>query len=386
MGKTCVVTTTDRPAASGDIIECAISDGFASWMSQAGGSIVLSTYQAGKVAMIGWDGRQVTLLMRQFEKPMGLAVAQPTPTSTSGSSTIVSRIALATRNDVTLFADAPLLAPDYLETQRGRYDSLFLPRVSYHTGDVNVHDLGFDGEGKLWLVNTRFCCLSHPSERYSFEPVWKPPFVSEVVPEDRCHLNGLAMVDGRPKYVTCLGETDVVGGWRERKATGGCVVDVESNQVIARGFAMPHSPRWYQNQLFFCNSGAGELCALDPRTGRHQVVITLPAYLRGLSFVGPFALVGMCQIREKHIFGNLPVQTRFAKLLCGVNIIDLRTGQSAGMLEFTRGCQELFEVQFIRGVARPMILNLQKGAAREAFTAPQFSYWLRPSNEIPPGR
>ena len=149
---------------------------------------------------------------------------------------------------------------------------------------------------------------------------------------------------------------------------------------------MPHSPRWYQNRLYFCNSGAGELCALDPKTGKHQVVCTLPAYLRGLSFVGPFALVGMCQIREKHIFGNLPVQSRFAKLLCGVNVIDLRSGQSVGMLEFTRGCQELFEVQFIPGIRRPMILNLQKEATRDAFTAPQFSYWLRPSNEIPPGR
>jgi len=385
------VTTDDRPAASGDIIECAISDAFAAWMSQAGGSIVLTTYQAGKVAMIGWDGRQVTLLMRQFEKPMGLALSSGNLApghdgGLSGNTPQVRRIALATRHEVTHLADAPLLAPDYLETQRGRYDSLFLPRASFHTGDINVHDLAFDGDEKLWIINTRFCCLSHASERFSFEPVWKPPFVSEIVPEDRCHLNGLAMVDGRPKYVTCLGETDVVGGWRERKATGGCVVDVDSNQVIARGFAMPHSPRWYQNRLYFCNSGAGELCALDPKTGKHQVVCTLPAYLRGLSFVGPFALVGMCQIREKHIFGNLPVQSRFGKLLCGVSVIDLRSGQPVGMLEFTRGCQELFEVQFIPGIQRPMILNLQKDATRDAFTAPQFSYWLRPSNEIPPGR
>ena len=380
-------------AVSGDVIECAISDAFLAWMSQAGGSIVLTTYQAGKVAMIGWDGRQVTLLMRQFDKPMGLAVDVSAPAlnrstpghdrGLSGNAPGVTRLALATRHDIVILADAPLLAPDYLETQRGRYDALYLPRASHHTGDINVHDLAFGRDG-LWLVNTRFCCLAHPSDAYSFVPVWKPPFVSEIVPEDRCHLNGLALIDGRPKYVTCLGETDVVGGWRAGKATGGCVVDVESNQVLARGFAMPHSPRWHDGKLFFLNSGAGELCVLDVRSGRHEVICALPAYLRGLGFAGPYALVGMCQIREKHIFGNLPVQTRHPKLLCGVNVIDLRSGRSVAMLEFTRGCQELFEVQFLPGVRRPMILNLQKDATRDAFTAPQFSYWLRPSNEIPP--
>jgi uncharacterized protein (TIGR03032 family) len=369
---TTVPTPPPGAAQSGDVIECGISDAFAAWMSQAPGSILLTTYQAGKVAMIGFDGKQVTLLMRQFDKPMGLAVL-------TGNAT---RIALASRNEVTLFADAPLLAPDYLETQRGRYDSLFLPRASYYTGDINVHDLGFDAQEKLWIVNTRFCCLSHVSERFSFEPVWKPPFISEIVPEDRCHLNGLAMVNGKPKYVTCLGEADTVGGWRPGKATGGCIIDLDSNEVIARGFAMPHSPRWYAGKLFFLNSGAGEMCVLDPKTGKHQAICQLPAYLRGLGFVGDYALVGMCQIREKHIFGNLPVQQRSSKLLCGVSIIDLRSGKPVAMLEFTRGCQELFEVSFLPGTRRPMILNLQKDATRDAFTAPQFSYWLRPSNEI----
>src|SRR5262245_24409370 len=114
--------TQDRAAVSGDVIQCSISDSFQQWMSQAGGTLVITTYQAGKVAMVGWDGRQVTMLMRQFDKPMGLA--------TDGG-----RMALATRNDVILLADAKLLAPDYLENQRGRYDSLYLPRASYHTGD-----------------------------------------------------------------------------------------------------------------------------------------------------------------------------------------------------------------------------------------------------------
>jgi uncharacterized protein (TIGR03032 family) len=360
--------TQDRAAISGDVIQCAISDPFQQWMSRAGGSLVITTYQAGKVAMVGWDGKQVTLLMRQFDKPMGMAAQG-------------EKLALATRNDVVLLANAKLLAPDYLENQRGRYDALYLPRASFHTGDINVHDLAYGSDG-LWIVNTRFCCLSKLSDEFNFVPVWKPPFLSEIVPEDRCHLNGLTMVDGKPKFVTCLGETDVVGGWRPEKATGGCVIDVPSNQVVARGFAMPHSPRWYRGQLFLLHSGAGELIIVDPKTGKHAVVCAMPAYLRGLGFVGDFAIVGMCQIREKHIFGGLPVQKRHEKLLCGIAVIDLRSGKNIGMLEFTSGCQELFEVQFLPGINRPMVLNLERPETRQAFAAPQFSYWLRPSNEI----
>lgn len=352
-----------------NVIRCSISDTFAQWMSQAGGSLLATTYQAGKVVLVGWDGRQVTLLMRDFPKPLGVAI--------NGSD-----IALATRDDVIFFNNAPLLAHDYLETQKGKYDAIYLPRASYHTGDLNVHDLGFGEEG-LWLVNTRFSCLSMLSRSFSFIPKWKPPFVSEIVPEDRCHMNGLAMIDGKPRFVTCHGDSNLVGGWREGKAGGGVLVDVQKNEVIVRGLSMPHSPRWYKGQLWLLNSGAGEIWVVNPATGQHQVVCALPGYLRGLGFVGPYALVGMSQIREKHIFGDLPVQTRHSQLLCGIAIVDLRSGQSVGMIEFTAGCQELYEVQFLAGVSRPTILNLQSEGVRQAFPAPDFSYWLRPSSQIP---
>ena len=353
-------------------ITCRIDEGFAEWMAGSSGSLALTTYQAGKVALVGHDGRQVTLIPREFDKPMGLA-------ADSGG----RRLALATRNAVILLADAPLLARDYLQVQQGKYGALYLPRAAFFTGDLNVHDLAYDSGGALWLVNTRFGCLAHLSDGHSFVPKWKPPFVSEIVPEDRCHLNGLAMVDGRPRYVTCLGETDTPGGWRENKASGGVVVDVESNDVVLRGLSMPHSPRWHADRLWVLNSGAGELWAVDTKTGRHDVVAALPAYLRGLCFAGPYALVGMCQIREKHIFGGLPVQQRFDKLLCGVAVVDTRSGEQVGMIEFTSGVQELYEVLFLPGVRRANILNTEKEATRQAFTAPEFSYWLSPGSEVP---
>lgn len=319
--------------------------------------------------MIGWDGQQTTLLLRQFRKPMGIAVHN-------------HLLALATQHEVVVLANAPDLAYAYLEDQPGRYDALYLPRVAYYTGDLNNHDIAFGHEG-LWVVNTRFSCLATLSPDYSFVPRWQPSFIRDLVPEDRCHLNGLAMVAGQPQYVTALGATDHVGGWRSAKATGGIVMAVDPNQIVLHGLAMPHSPRWHHERLWFLNSGAGELCQADLQTGHYSVVATLPGFLRGLCCVGHIAIVGLCQIRERHIFGGLPVQNRFPQLLCGLAAIDLFTGSLIGMLEFTAGCQELGDIQFLAQVKRPTLLNREKPAVLEAFTAPGVSYWLRPSAQLP---
>jgi uncharacterized protein (TIGR03032 family) len=350
-------------------IECQSSESFRQWLSESGGSLVVTTYQAGKLALLGSRGSQLSLLMRQFTKPMGLAVN-------------ADRLVLATQHEITLFANAPLLAPDLRPDQRGHYDALYLPRATFHTGDLNVHDLAFADDG-LWFVNSRFSCLSAISRDFSFIPRWKPPFISELVPEDRCHLNGLAVVNGKPKYVTALGETDLVGGWRARKATGGVLMDVESGAVLLRGLSMPHSPRWHQGQLWLLNSGAGELLCFDPARGATRVVCRLPAYLRGLCLVGRYAVAGLCQIREKHIFGELPVQERHDMLLSGLAAIDLSTGQVVGTFEFTAGCTEIYDVQFLPQIKNANVLNLMNDSVRHAFTAPNFSYWLRPENLIP---
>lgn len=352
-----------------ELITCTASDSFAQWMSQLGGSLIVSTYQANRVALIGYDGQQVTLLMREFDKPMGLAGDQ-------------HRLALATRQEVLLFANSSLLAHEQIEGEPGRYDSLFLPRASFVTGDLNVHDIGV-GSDSLWLVNTRFSCLCQPSAEYSFVPRWQPPFISALVPEDRCHLNGLAMLQGRPKYVTALGATDVVGGWRSGKAHGGVVVDVETGATVLLGLSMPHSPRIYDGTLWLLNSGAGELLCVDAARGTYGVVCVLPGYMRGLCFWGPYAIVGLCQIREQHIFGGLPVHQRFPELLCGLAIVDLRTGKEVGLFRFTSGCDEIYDIAVLPGLHKPSILNRESEQTRQAFTAPEFAYWLRPSAMTP---
>jgi uncharacterized protein (TIGR03032 family) len=352
--------------SAGEVIRSDLAGDFAAWMARAGGSIALTTYQAGKVVLVGWDGARVTLLPRHFERPMGLDV--------SGG-----RLLLATRRHLHILADSRPLARDFPGSPPGRYDALYLPRLAYQTGELNAHDVAF-GDVGLWLVNTRFSCLAAPDEDHAFIPRWRPPFVTATTPEDRCHLNGLAMEGGRPRFVTALGRSDEAGGWRPGKADGGVVLDVPSGEVVLHGLCMPHSPRLVDGRLWLLNSGAGELWRVDPRDGRAEVICSLPGYLRGLCLVGDFALVGLCMLRvgSMDLFGPLPIRARYPKLLCALAVVDTRDGREVGRLDFTEGCTEVFDVRFLPGVLRPMILNPEHPANLDAFPAPGASYWLRP--------
>jgi len=344
-------------------VNCSVSEAFDQWLGLSGGSIALTTYQAGRVGLIGHDGKRVVPLLREFPIPMGMVAQQ-------------NVLALATEREVTIFANASPLASQYPGAPPGTYDALYLPRLSYFTGDLRVHDIAF-GRDRIWIVNTLLSCLATLSFEESFELRWKPPFISSLAPEDRCHLNGMAMIDGEPRYVTALGATDTAGGWRANKVSGGILMDVKTSETILTGLSMPHSPRWYDNRLWFLNSGSGELCVVDLQQRRCTPVAVLPGFLRGLCFAGPFALIGLSQIRQSNVFGGLAVKERFERLLCGVAIVDLRSGQQVGMLDFTSGLHELFEVQFLPGTKRPMIVAADSEEARRAIASRAVSYWLK---------
>ncbi len=373
------VPTDEQPAAGtaddggvarrGTKITCSTSETFAEFMRQANGSIFVTTYQAGKVAMLGWNGTRVGMTLRDYSKPLGLAVQG-------------GRMALATRDAVVLFQNAPALAPDYSEEEKGRYDSLFLARSAYFTGPLAVHDVAFIGDD-IWIVNTACSCLATLSHEHNFVARWKPPFISQVIPEDRCHLNGMAIVNGKPRYVTALGQTNEAGRWRDTKANGGIIMEVPSGEVVMRGLSMPHGPRWHDNKLWFLNSGTGELCIADVKAGKYDRVCALQGYLRGLSFVGHYALVGLCMIREKHTFGGLPVQERHKQLLCGIAIVDLRTGRQVGLCKFGSGVQELYEVKFVPGTRQPMMRSGGEDRLRHAISVPSGGFWMRVKPDSP---
>ena len=291
-------------------------------------SLLVSTYQAGKLAVVGARQEAVSLAFHNFERPMGVA-AKP------GS------IAVAGRNQVWFLRNKPDIAPR-LEPP-GSFDACFLTQSMQMTGEIQAHEMSWSGD-ELWVVNTLFSCLCTLHPNFSFVPRWQPPFISGLAPEDRCHLNGLAMAEGRPKYVTAMSQTDTPAGWRPDKVNTGCLIDVPSGRTLARGFAMPHSPRVHRGEVWLLDSGRGELVRVDPTDGRVETVAQLPGYTRGLAFCGGLAFVGLSKIRETSTFGGVPIAKDREKLKCGVAVVDLSTGRTVSTLEFKSGVEEIFDV------------------------------------------
>jgi uncharacterized protein (TIGR03032 family) len=330
------------------------TDGFVALLHQFRASLLVTTYQANKLLVVRAAGGGLSTLVRTFERPMGLAVAG-------------GRLALGTRNQIWFLRNAPDIAPRM--EPAGLHDGCFLPRSCHVTGDIGVHEMAWAGD-ELWVVNTRFSCLCTLDPNYSFVPRWQPPFVTGLAAEDRCHLNGLALVDGQPKYVTALGDTDIRDGWRAEKAKGGCLIDVPSGEAVARGLSMPHSPRWHDGRLWLLESGTGRLVLVDPATGRRQTVAALPGFTRGLAFAGPYAFVGLSKIRKPSAMDGVPLAERRGELKCGAAVVNLHSGRLVAFLEFQTAVEEIFDVQLLSGPRFPEVIGFQQETIQHTFVVP----------------
>jgi uncharacterized protein (TIGR03032 family) len=263
--------------------------------------------------------------------------------------------------------DAPDIAPQVEPV--GQHDACFLPRSSHVTGDIGIHEVAWAGD-ELWIVSTRFSCLATLSPDYSFVPRWRPQFITALAAEDRCHLNGLAIVDGQPKYVSALGTTDVRDGWRVDKPQGGCIIDIPSREFVTRGLSMPHSPRWHDGKLFLLESGTGGVVLVDRTNGRRETVLTLPGFTRGFAFAGRYAFVGLSKIRPTSAMDGVPIAMRRDELKCGVAAVDLTRGQLVGLLEFQTAVEEIFDVQVLPGIRFPEVVGFQKESLHHTFIIP----------------
>ena len=277
------------------------------------------------------------------------------------------RLAVGTKSQVWEYQNVPAVARKL--PPEGRHDACFVPRSVSYTGDIRIHDVAWAG-GELWLVATRFSCLATLDSRHSFVPRWRPPFISALAAEDRCHLNGMAVVDDEVRYVTALGATDTAGGWRENKASGGVLIDVRSGETAVAGLSMPHSPRWHRDRLWILESGEGSLAAVDLDTGTVETVAQLPGFTRGLAFAGPLAFVGLSEVREATTFGGLPLTARLEERQCGVWVVNLDSGQVVGFLRFEDLVEEIFDVALLRGIRFPEIAEHGSDAVENAFVVP----------------
>jgi uncharacterized protein (TIGR03032 family) len=323
-------------------------------------TIALSTYQAGKVVLISAvNETRLIQLPRTFPKPMGIGVN-------------ASRMAIATLTEVIVFNNASRMAPNYPQ-QPNTYDALYLPRATYFTGEVDIHDLHWVGE-TLLAVNTRFSCLAKIDHHFSFTPQWKPFFVSKITPQDHCHLNGVAFENDRPKFVTALGNTDEPEGWRKNKEKGGILIDVASNTIVADGLSMPHSPRIFNDKLYLLESAAGNLVCIDTASGKKDVIVALNGFARGMDKVGDFIFIGLSQLRKKSgSFNDLPISGK--SLFCGIVVVHLPTARIVGHLKYENSVEEIYDVRIMAGMRRPGLVSTQKLEHRLALTTPLEDYW-----------
>ncbi|MBD2410464.1 TIGR03032 family protein [Nostoc calcicola FACHB-389] len=348
---------SDKPS-----LEINASRQFTAWLYEQSLSLCFTTYQAGKLFFIGLqpNGR-LSVFERTFERCMGLYA--------NGNSLYMSSL-------YQLWRFENIIQPG--QNHQG-YDAVYLPQMSYVTGDLDIHDIALSQAAekdldaqKLLFVNTLFSCLGTVSEAHSFIPLWQPSFISKLAAEDRCHLNGLAMQMGEPKYVTAVSQSDVAEGWREHRRNGGCVIDVQSNEIVLGGLSMPHSPRWHQDKLWLLNSGTGEFGFADIERGVFEPVAFCPGYLRGCAFYGDFAVVGISQPRHNKTFSGLlldeKLQQKNVEPRCGLLVIDLRSGDLVHSLRIEGVVLELYDVVALPGVRRPMAIGFRSDEIRRVVT------------------
>lgn len=331
------------------------SPGLAEWLHERRLSLAFTTYRQGKLFLVGSqpNGR-LSIFERTLDRCMGMAV--------TGSGFNIS-----TLYQIWRFEDA--LQPGQ---ETDGYDRVYVPQVGYVTGSLDVHDIAVDKAGRILFVNTLFGCLATTSEVHSFVPVWKPPFVSALAPQDRCHLNGLAMRDGLPAFMTAIAETDTEEGWRERRVDGGCVVSIEDDETVLRGLCMPHSPRWHDDRLWLHDSGTGRFGQADLKDGSFEPVCFCPGFLRGLDFIGDFAVMGTSKPRNSDAFLGLPLDETLARnkadAECGVHVVDLQTGEIAHSLRIEGLVSELYDIVLLPETIRPMAIGFQGDDIRRVIT------------------
>ncbi|MFH1121009.1 MAG: TIGR03032 family protein [Bacteroidota bacterium] len=324
--------------------------------------IAISTYQAGKVIFIGAENEtSLFQIPVSFKKPMGIALLD-------------NKMAIATIDEIQIFSDSKVLAKQF-QSSTHIYDSLYLPRATYYCGETDLHDLSF-GNGGLWAVNTRYSCLSTYDINYSFTPRWQPPFISELAPEDRCHLNGMAMIDKTPAYATALGKTNTPGGWRENITKGGILMEVPGGEIILENLAMPHSPRIIDNELYLVLSATGEIIKCDVENKKYQVINRIPGFIRGMASYKNFLFIGLSKARNSSkTFSKLPVSEM--NDYAGIIILDLVKNRVLGEIKYRSSVEEIFDVQILKETQKPGLICPDDERQKMAVTTKNISFWKK---------
>jgi uncharacterized protein (TIGR03032 family) len=331
------------PAA--DQTRISVSRGFGQWLNRMGCSLAFSSYQTGQLFLVGMlPNGQVSFHQQNYVRAMGLHASS-------------QRLYVGSLFQIWRLEN--VLAPH--ERANGDFDRLYVPRNAQTIGDIDVHELGIDKAGRVIFVNTKFSCLATTSITHGFKPLWKPSFISRLAAEDRCHLNGLAMQDGAPAFVTAVSRSDMINGWRDRRHEGGVLIDVRDDRIVTDQLSMPHSPRVTADGIYLLDSGRGMLARVDPKSGDRTDIAFCPGFLRGLAIHNGFAIATVSLPRDG-AFGGLALEDELKKRdgepWCGICVIDLRSGDLVEWIRLNGAIKELFDVAVIPEARCPMALGV----------------------------
>jgi len=329
-------------------------------------SLAISTYQAGKLIFLSPKNEDhLVQLPRTFEKPMGIALSDGT-----------DKMAIACKDEVIVLSNSEQLAASYPK-KKDTYDALYMPRTTYHIGQLDVHDLSWGNDG-LYAVNTLFSCVVSIDDQYNFTPYWIPPFITGLTSDDKCHLNGMVMVDGKPKYATAFGTGNTMQSWRETVTSGGVLMDMASNEVIADNLKMPHSPRVFNNELYLLFSATGEIVKIDPKSGKYDIIARVDGFLRGMAQYRDFLFVGLSRLRQNSsTFAKLEIAKKAS--YAGIAIFHLPTGSYYGEIRYKSSVDEIYDVQVLPDKVRPNIFNKIQPEYKMGLSIPGSTYWAQPN-------
>lgn len=382
---------------------CQYSDNLPEIFKKLNISLAFTSYQASRLMLVRSDGESLDINFKTFARPMGMAatsdglilgtftqvlkfqredgllekIKQPLPNIEKD----ITTPRLHGKNpDGDIHASEENSAANN-ETERDPYemslhepvdarvDACLIARAAHYTGMINIHDIGW-GEGGLWAVNSSFSCLCTLDSHYSFVPRWKPFFISALAPEDRCHLNGMALRDGKPAYVTTFSKFDQAAQWRKSKEFDGTLMDVERNEILVDGLSMPHSPRWHRNKVYFCNSGLGQVYSLDPKTGEPELIADLPGFTRGIDFFGPIMMVGLSRVRATDVSRPAPLAQKYSETFSGIWLINLEDKSVIGSIQFTGNVEQIYDVAVLDRCSFPEIIEPTHPRMRNHFCYP----------------
>jgi len=331
-------------------------------------SLAISTYQTGKVVIFSAKNEnELIQLPRTFHKPMGMSLHN-------------GKWAVATNDAVVVTSNAPGLAPHY-PANPNVYDALFVPRSSYFTGPLDLHDIHYTSQGLIG-VNTMFSTIAKIDDDFSFKPIWTPKFISEHKPEDRCHLNGLAIdpKSGTPKYVTALGQGDTHRSWKEDMLKGGVLIDIDTNEIILSELPVPHTPRIFGSDLWMLLSATGELVKVDVESGKYDIVTQLNGFVRGMDRIGDYLFIATSKLRpNSSLFKDAPVAK--GSVVCGITAVYMPTGQPCGNITYHTSVEELYDLIVLPNMMRPNILNIEKGIHQKSIVTENEVFWNDPKTE-----